>query len=354
MKKLSIIVALFSFLSGVVSAADISEPANSSKWMGSVEFDPAVISFNGSSTSAAFDIRLTATRKVAQYFSVGGGLGLSENWSFSGAPSLDIFARLHAEDFEKKFSPFGELDMGFDQSFENTDFHAFMFNPTIGIRYGRFSFGIGYRGLTNGSGVSSAINLKLSYAFGYGLHKNEKLLEFLRTINWGVGIGCFFPGSNGKSSSSDLVSYSLSPGLGVELTGMYPINKQWSAGLLLGLTHGRYEEKYKTSEPLKQSNTGVMVAARGRYDFTKLNLWRKLHPYAKFDLGISIQHGLNDIIPVYYSPGVGLSLPVMNDRHSVDLGVSYMPVRMHKNKKQLDSGGCHDVPAANITLGYVF
>lgn len=321
-------------------------------WIGSAEFDPLFIPCVKNS-SVGFKLRLSATYKFHQYFSFGGAVALAENWKFSSAPSMDIVARLHAEDFRKDLSPFFDLDLGYMQSFENTDIRGFIFNPTVGIRYGRLALGLGYYGLVNG-GISSNINIRLAYYFGYGKNKNsERVKSFFEHLDYSLAIGGIISGGN----KSEKASHYMSPkgGVAFEAAALYPFENNLSIGLMLGFNYVDVTSYSKGGGKIWETGDGrsaLIYAVRGRYDFRQVKLG-PVHPYAKFDLGGASNFDTDaGSTSFYYSPGIGISLPLKNNTKALDLGISYAPVSIER------PGGAdekaHDVASMRITLGYTF
>ncbi len=351
-------------MSGVVFTAFGQETVDSDGWMGSVEFDPAVISVNkGTKTTVSFTPRLTATHKVMPYLALGGGIELTEGWSFKGAPSMAIFGRVHAEDFSRVFSPIFDLDLGYHQSFEMTSYRGFMFNPTIGVRYGSFGFGMGYKGIVaSGGALSNAINIRLAYYFGY--HKNEKfcqrMSEFFHRIDYALALGCIFPFGDGHRYGHDMKTKT---GGTLEFTGLYRFSNNFTGGLLIGLNYVPYSEEFVANpgsssefrETMTDGRSAIIVALRGRYDFRQISLPLGIHPFAKMDFGVAANLDTNEgTSSLYYSPGVGLSLPIKNDAHSLDLGVSYAPVSIEKDESWGADCKVKDIGSLRLTLGYRF
>ena len=125
-------------------------------WYSTVEFNPVFSTQSGGEPS--FNINYTFNRKVADYVSLGAGVGIEESWKFKGTPMLPVFARVQAEDFSKTFSPFARFDIGYEAGFGDVK-GGLMINPTVGVRYGALSLGVGYRGFKSsisGSKKSSA------------------------------------------------------------------------------------------------------------------------------------------------------------------------------------------------------
>lgn len=347
-----------------VANAQLSEPVNTNGWMGSVEFDPATFSVDKGAKGCSFSMRITATHQIMDYLSGGFGVSLDQNWNFQTAPSLNIFGRLHAEDFRRKFSPFVELDMGYDQSFQDVDVRSFMFNPTVGVRYGHFGFGVGYLGHAANGGVGSAINIRLAYYFGY--HKtagSEKFAKFMRDMKWGVGLKALIPFGNGKVISNE-AQVTSSIGGGLELSGLYPFSNKFSAGLMLGfdVLNVNVKEPADRHSPVdfweySENYFSIIAALRGRYDITQAEFSKlNLHPYVSLDLGLSSNLIADEWHEsFYYSPTVGLAMPVKNNTQSVDLGIGIAPAYMDKNGgRYIGEKGFHGVPGLKISLGYTF
>lgn len=329
-------------------------------WIGSVELDPAVISVEKGATSrVSFTPRLTATHKVMPYLALGGGISLTEGWNFKGAPSMEIFARAHAENFTNEFTPFFDLDLGYFQSFENTKSRGFAFNPTIGIRYGRLGFGIGYKGAVYtgyGSNLYNSINIRLAYYFGY--HKNEHFCEsiknFFRRTDFGIALGAIFPTGKGFRYGHEM---NLKTGATMELSWLYRFSNNFSGGLMIGLNYVPFSEDIvgnagtsaEFTETLSNIRSAITIGLRGRYDLKQLSMPLGIHPYAKLDLGVAANLDTEEgSSSFYYSPGVGLSLPIKDNSHSLDLGVSYAPMSIEKEN------GVGDVGSVRLTLGYTF
>lgn len=167
------------------------------KWQGSVEFEPTFWTYKGATPSLG--LNFTATRSVNEIMSLGFGLGIAESAKFQGNPTMPVFIRAHVEQSsaERKLSPFVNLDLGYSMNFDNFDYGAVIINPTVGVRYGHVSLGVGYMGSIgtwSGAKMSSGINLRLAYHFGY--HKpdpNSPLRRFCRKLEFSFDLGTDIP-----------------------------------------------------------------------------------------------------------------------------------------------------------------
>lgn len=90
------------------------------KWHGTVEFDPVIYTQKGA--DAGFNLKMTATRHISDYMGIGFGLGVNESFNFGTAPSIPIFARIHAEDYSRHATPFFDMDLGYNLNTDNFDY----------------------------------------------------------------------------------------------------------------------------------------------------------------------------------------------------------------------------------------
>lgn len=360
---------LFCSLVAVSMLQAISVEAQSTdKWNGSVEFNPVFSTAKGS--DATFNINLTATRKVDDYLGVGLGIGVNESFKFNSSPSIPIFARFHAEDFSRKMSPFMTMDIGYGINTSNIDNGCLIINPTVGLRYGAFSLGLGYYGsksFISGSKMMSAINLRLGYNFGY--HRSTSpfanaLRNVLRKLEFSIDLGARMPiGANSgdyaeyKNYDSWLgfhnyewrynwkSKYSVAPDITMAL--LYPVTNNFYAGLMAGFNlilnkhevYDGYQIFYngpgvvKSEKPIDNfsetlTQSSVQIALRMKYKLKELMFAKRFYPYAQVDLGYDVNY---DVEPgFFYAPSVGISMDIANGNHSLDLGVSYVSQKLVK------------------------
>lgn len=122
----------------------------------------------GKGDFTAFNVQVGLMRKVHPNFSVGAGIGVTEQYDFNTSPLIPIFARGQLEGRFGSLSPFFSFDVGYEINTENTDWGAVLVNPMVGVRYGEIYGGIGYLGhcwTPEYSGSTSCFNIKLGYIF---------------------------------------------------------------------------------------------------------------------------------------------------------------------------------------------
>ena len=351
-------------------------------WYSTVEFNPVFSTQSGGEPS--FNINYTFNRKVADYVSLGAGVGIEESWKFKGTPMLPVFARVQAEDFSKTFSPFARFDIGYEAGFGDVK-GGLMINPTVGVRYGALSLGVGYRGFKSsisGSKFASAVSVNLAYTFG--MHgADSEFSRALRKIEFSMGVSALFPCGKGFDEKRTHKVYtqrdevlvgtqtvggklSYNPGGAFSIALTYPVYRNLYLGVSGGISLYSSEDKYFSNmefEPggrdlsyglagsnyytygefydfsidhfmpyeSKESDFQVFVAARAKYKFRELTFGGKFFPYAQCDVGY-IVHSEDTDKGFYLSPEVGVSLAV-GSRHSLDLGIGYTPLRADKYDK---------------------
>lgn len=350
-------------------------------WFSTVEFNPVFSTQSGA--DPAFNINYTANRRISDYVSVGVGAGVEETWKFKGSPMLPVFARVHAEDFSKKFSPFAHFDIGYEVGFgDNTN--GLMINPVVGVRYGAFSLGVGYRGFKSsmsGSKFASAVSINLAYTFG--LHRADSwFTRALSRLQFSIGTGALFPAGKGYDASlnHDMKTHSgapvgtqtvgskltYGPGGALSLALTYPVYRNLYVGLSAGVnlytdkatrysdmdfvpggrdleyryghdgyrTYGQYYDWLMSSsigQCSSENDTRYMVfmAARVKYKLKEFTFGGKFYPYAQCDIGGYVYDHDCGGKGLYLAPEVGVSMAV-GSRHSLDLGIGYTPLRGHK------------------------
>lgn len=343
-------------VAGLAAMSSINVGAQSGdKWNGSIEFDPIFSTTEG--VDAGFNFKVAATRKVYDYLSVGFGAGVSETFKFSGLPTIPVFARLHAEDYSREFSPFVRFDAGYGLNIDDFDYSGIVINPTVGIRYRAFTLGIGYYGakpMSEGSKMSNSINISLGYNFGYH-RSNSAVANFLRKFDLTFDLGALIPlggRSSGKyeedvtpdihSSAEYNDKYTL--GGAATLSILYPVTKNFYAGIMGGfnLTNTKfnyknavdyadeYRDDYMYEHNSSQAWWAIPIGLRLKYKFREISVADKFYPFAQLDMGTNIVNVEDDngenAKKFYFSPTVGLSLDVWNGFHSLDLGLSYVPM----------------------------
>lgn len=348
-------------------------------WFSTVELNPVFSTQSGA--DPAFNINYTVNRRISDYVSLGVGAGIEETWKFKGSPMLPVFARVHAEDFSKKFSPFAHFDIGYEVGFgDNTN--GLMINPVVGVRYGAFSLGVGYRGFKSsmsGSKFASAVSVNLAYTFG--LHRADSwFTRALSRLEFSIGAGALFPAGKGYDASftHDVVARSgapvgtqttgskltYSPGGALSLALTYPVYRNLYVGLSAGvnlytdkksrysdmdfvpggrdLDYGRAASQYwkygefydwlmsafGRNQFSSENDTKYMVfmAARVKYKLKELTFGGKFYPYAQCDIGGYIYDHDCGGKGMYFAPEVGISMSV-GSRHSLDLGIGYTPLK---------------------------
>lgn len=334
------------------------------KWRGSVEFNPVFYTVKGA--TPGFDINLTATRKINDYVSAGFGVGIVESFNFGSAPTIPLFVRAHAEDFSKKWSPYFDFDLGYGFNTDDIGLGSLIINPTVGLRYGPVGIGIGYYGtkiLKEGYQMGNAVNVKLSYYFGYH-RSNSAFIRALRRLEFGVDLGVRVPwgGKVDESYSSEdngsilnaTVTNKFSVAGDINLSLLYPVNDNLSVGIMAGFgiaprkekrTHSHtytpeYMERhpdakgYGSEDEVTDYRTMVPIALRGKYRFRQVSVANRFYPFAALDLGVAVNpdtFGGDAGTSFYWSPTVGLALDVAGGRHSVELGLSYVPQTVSTN-----------------------
>lgn len=149
--------------------------------------------------------------------------------------------------------------------------------------------------------------------------------------------------------------YTVAPDLTLSL--IYPVTDNFYAGVMLGYsymfsndsgtyTYRRYdypnvlEKEWITSADLEikdeygytngyrdslgDSNQSIQVGARFKYKLREFTFAKRFYPYLQFDLGYCYTDS-DDNNSFFYAPSVGLSMDVNKGKHSINLGVSYVP-----------------------------
>lgn len=356
-------------IAAILSGSGTASAEITDKWMGTVEFNPVFNTQSG--VDPSFNINFVATRRVNEYFSAGVGIGLEESFKFKGTPSLPVFARFHAEDFSKMFSPYANFDLGYQAVFGDGK-GGLLIAPTVGVRYDCFSVGIGYRGFkstASGSKMSSAIAINLGYTFG--LHKpDSEFLRALKKTEFSIAATALLGNSNageyswsrfeaiynggtrwgGHFAYTNKPTYGTSGMFSIALT--YPVWKNLyvgvAGGIMVTARKGNYDveitqiheddvergeqycREWKALANDRDTDTewGGFVAFRAKYKVKELTFGKRFYPYAQVDLGSFVgvdDYGKGDASKFYFAPEVGVSMQVGN-RHSLDIGVGYKPI----------------------------
>ncbi len=358
------------------------------KWQGSVEFEPTFWTYKGATPSLG--LNFTATRSVNEIMSLGFGLGIAESAKFQGNPTMPVFIRAHVEQSsaERKLSPFVNLDLGYSMNFDNFDYGAVIINPTVGVRYGHVSLGVGYMGSIgtwSGAKMSSGINLRLAYHFGY--HKpdpNSPLRRFCRKLEFSFDLGTDIPFISPVKNETEWARQQLwyyddplepaefratarqffMPGPSASASLLYPVWKNLYLGLNLSFNSIAsrklpIDKIYKDGKELPVSEYGeerlygygfhsngnkiekeaatdffynLTLNARIKYKIKELTFGKGFYPFAQIDLGGTVYNS-NDYRHrkgFNFAPAIGLSKDVRGGKSSIDLTIGLSTLRCTK------------------------
>ena len=250
----------------------------------SIEFQPVFGVDKGA--EPGFDLLYSLGWDAAKYFNIGGAVGISESFKFKTAPTIPLLVRATFENQDGEISPFMMLDAGFGFNLENFDYSAIIVNPTIGCRLNNILLGVGYRaGIpTKGSGVSSAINLKIGYRFG---NFDSAFWRYIRKTWISMEAGCQF-------GESAYYYYGKS-----NLLWNFPCSDQFSVSVGSGVVI-----EFSDGDGI----VNVPVFTRGKYRFTQLG--KTIVPFVQCDFGTNIS--THD----YYKGGVMIELNIQ-DRSAI-------------------------------------
>lgn len=377
MKSKAILLKSFLGIATLLTFQD-SAAQSSDKWLGTVELNPVFSTQSGA--DPMFNVNFAVTRRLNDYIGLGAGIGIEESFKFKGSPMLPVFARIHAEDYNRKFSPYFNFDIGYEKGFgDNTS--GMLINPTVGIRYDAFSLGIGYRGFkshVSGSKMASAISVNLAYTFGFHRPDSE-FIRALRKLEFSMSVSAVLCSSTaydiseertiigtrnytehyevGTQSTRSRLSYKSGGNLTLALT--YPVYRNLYVGIAAGATvfkeksaievgmdflPGTAEtywglesyQKFLANSRLRDgvrekddTQYNVYVAARLKYKLREFTLAKRFFPYVQMDLGGFVASTDNLKNSVYFSPEIGMSMAV-GSRHSLDLGIGYTVINTQK------------------------
>ena len=398
--------SLISFIAGItlVMPYSLMNAQTTDAWQGGVELNPVFSTVEG--VDPSFNLNFSVTRRVSEYLSIGAGLGVVESFDFSTNPTIPIFARFNVENFQKKLSPFLTFDVGYGLNTDNFDYGGLIINPTVGVRFGHFSLGVGYYGVKSfyeGSKFSSSINVRLAYNFGFH-RSNSPLANALRKLEFSIDMGARFPLGGGidfhdeKSwgnrdqfvKTADIkAGYRVCPDINLAL--LYPVTDNFHAGLMTGLNIAAgYDERiekyfeygnlvsedyyggidYRDSEsgdnvyPYSNIMASVQIGARLKYKFKELTFAKRFYPYAQLDLGYDINWDYDGGGSFFYAPQIGLSMDVNNGNHSLNLGISCIPQKLGAlevhgidfSDSNLEAYGDYKetIMSLRVSLGYTF
>lgn len=385
--KRTVIVVLV----GIMALAGTARDGD--KWLGSGEFNLVCPTYKG--YTPEFSFQLTASRQINDYMGLGIGLGIQECFNFKTAPTIPIFARFHAEEYGRKWSPFLDFDLGYGLNTENFDAGHLILNPTVGIRYGSVAIGVGYRGTKIFKGNSdffSSVNVRLAYYFGY--HRSDsEFVRFLKRLEFGIDLGVRIPmGCRINEEHSEEVGNAMREasikqhypiGGDLNLSLMYPVTENLSTGIMIGLgvahqttTHkqstiylGENNGDYDYMEKDSNDATMIPIALSGKYRFREVMIADRFYPFARLDIGFAINDTYWDDetkTSFYWSPTVGMAMDVVAGKHSVELGLGYVPQCVERTSYIYNSGSnqfdyaqdpdnlSRTLGGLRISLGYTF
>ncbi|GEM_PF-2784517 len=334
--KISFILALMVWMGNDVKGND-SIPGRENMFF---ELSPLLPADKGG--DAALDLKFGIVKKIDRYFSLGGAIGFTESFKFNRAPMMPLVFRIHAEKDGGDISPFFNFDAGYAFNLQNIEYGNVVINPTIGVAYKRFTFGIGYHGAIatysqpeGSKSVFSNINLSFGYRFGVKGRGNDGSLDglsdYFRSVRFYADLGVAIP------LAGDCKSEDSAPGAGISLnlSLLGSITDRFSFGITTGYTmfsstyHYINGDNEKTTDHSFNGEAFVPYALRTRYDFTNVKIGGLIHPYIQMDLGGATSFLTDDMEEMktifYYAPSVGFSMDVRDGKSCVDLGLSYSP-----------------------------
>lgn len=325
------------------------------KWQGTATFEGLNIDVNGGTPSFGFE--LGAWRRVHDNVQLGFGVGMTERWDFKGNPSFPLYVGLHAEDFEKSFTPMFDFRLGYSFNTNGMDYSTFFINPMLGVRFNRFGLAVGYLGgkaNMENSSWSSAINLRFTYYFGYHSTKTSNAIKNeLSKLNVGA------EWTADISTGPDKYGTKGTSGFGLNVSLLYPVTDKFEVGPMVGfhyvsmaqkvywagVTGGEWDNNY--------GDLWLPLALRAKYSLRQISVAGRFYPWVQMDLGGSISTGVDLKSGFYWSPAVGLSYDVRGGRSSIDLGVGYHNLKMSKDI-YMDNPGTFSSGVLRISLGYTF
>lgn len=314
------------------------------KLKGFVELQPNIALDKHVPSTIGVDIGVLT--KVNDNFSFGGGIGFREKFKFNSG-SLPIFVRVQAEGNNGNIIPYGSLDLGYEISLSDVDnASGIIINPTIGLKFGAFSLGVGYYGTVNASGgsggISSNINLRLGYTFGLK-KSNSPFAKAMRKLEFPIELNYNIPLGVRTANNPDANVYNkFTPSFGFNASALYPVTEELYVGPTIGYNSCKCEIEDHDGESWDETN--FSFAAKGRYKPNNMKIMSVLQPFATVDLGLEMFY-----MQLHYAAQIGISYELKNS-HSLDLGVGYQ--RMYS-----DSNYEHDTKGYNamkISLGYTF
>jgi hypothetical protein len=336
---------------GIVAAMSLTMPgktvAQEKNWYSTVNFDPADIN-TAENSLTEFQLGISTYRKMNSYVGAGFGVALQENWKFKSGLSFPIFATIHAEQFGAEFTPTFDFRVGYTLNTYKIGNSAVFINPTIGMRYQQFGFGVGYigsMGMNEGATWASAINFRFNYYFGA---QEKAFSEAMRKFNFGVEVTGEIYGGTYSTQSRGI---RFASGYGINASLLYPISDNFELGPMVGIhvVNGEYQSS-------GSFNTAWMpIALRGRYNVRQAQFCNKFYPWARLDLGAGIGLSSEEVKDgFYYAPMVGLSMDLKGGEHSLDLGLGYMSLNKYVCDDIRRTESSESVGSFQIMVGYTF
>ena len=243
----------------------------------------------------AVGIQLGTLYEIADYFSIGGGIGVLEDTKFSADPTFPVFGRFEFNiNKNEAVSPYVNTDFGYTIN----EFGGYFVNPTVGVKCNNWSIGIGYYGSiadVKNAEWANAFNIK----FGYGFSNSKSVTKFLSRTKLGVE---YYYDINVDSPESDYWETSEKnndfSSWAVALSWLYNISDTWSAGIGIkyrscNIGCDNSETYYESS----QSSFGGFI--RGEYSFRA----KSVQPYLSLDLGFK-----KELSNLEVSPQIGVRL----------------------------------------------
>lgn len=315
-----------------------------------VEIQPIVGDYD------ALNVNFGVMYKANKNLSFGGGIGLMEPYKFNVAPTIPIFVRAQAETALEGVTPFVSFDAGFGACTEDFDASPIIINPMVGVKFGDVYAGIGYHGAipTKGDGIASSVNFRLGYQFGGGLSKSDVKKFFSKTyftaeIGGGIGLSSIKEGDYNKHwSLSDEKDMTLGNNITAQISWMYKIDENWSAGIGTGFysychsfsNDDIYDDVWVNSLP---------IYVRGQYTFMEEGKF--IRPYIACDLGGLIHLAGNDNLrysKFLIEPQIGVKI---KDRYRVALGYAAYNAQGNEESNYISS---ESVSSLNLKLGLDF
>ncbi len=271
----------------------------------------------GTGSSGSLQLLGGSTWKMNESFSLGFGAGVNSSFKFNAIPSIPAFVRTKVDFSQGNVVPFAMLDLGYNFIIDDFDLSSVLVSPTVGVRMGSYSLGVGYiASIPTKSGLSVGHNL--AFKLGYLFRGGGTMPAFIRKSYVQVEAGYAF-GTKEKEffrenydGADDYKVRKLGTEAFARLIWMFRVTDNVEVGIGSGIDiyFQKLEKYYYDDGETVELLSALPIYFRPRYKFFDKSA--KMRPYIACDLGYRIDLEHESFGGIMIEPQVGVELGKLN------------------------------------------